>query len=507
MGDSASDSGSSRTIKEEDIGIDIRPLPSKDGILIKVQPQQEPKTSNRAPIDLVLAVSVSKSMQTEAPAPVDEKQVAERFGLTVLDLVKHACLTILKTLEEGDRLAIVIVAGTAQVLQPLTAQHKRAKGLSGIFLEGLRLLANMLGPTNMWDGVQKGLELLQTGQDETYRVPALMLLTDGMDDYMPQEGWLPKLKSMGPPLAPIHTFGFGYNVKSGPLKSISEFSGGRYTYIPDSDMIATVLIHSMANIQSTTATEARLTIKGNHLKLLSPFGSAVRLDETSQSSSDPNNSSVYRIDIPLGSIQFGQSRDIYLAYERPPPEDCIIEAELTFRNLSGNYRQVGIKHRAVDFADLSPAEVAYHISRAQICRFLSSLFPIRASTGDLFHGLHSAEHTFPLLKADIDARLFPDDPDCASLMADLESAPPHGQISLALRHEHQFRWGGHYLLSLLDAHANQVCNSYKDAGPQRYGRNSPFFKRCRDALEAAFDDVEAPRPSIDVHETFAPPAP
>ncbi|TLS21380.1 uncharacterized protein PpBr36_10164 [Pyricularia pennisetigena] len=513
MDDSFSDSWTSRTVDEKDVELDIRPLASKDGLLIKIQPQLEPTTKDRTPVDIVLVIDVSNRMQTEAPAPADENQVAERFGFTVLDLVKHACVTIVETLRESDRLGIVIFAGTAQVLQPLTVQDTSdtgpsAKRLSVTFLRGLRILSNMSGSTNMWDGVCKGLELFQTGQDGTYRVPALMLVTNCKPDYVEQQGWVPKLKSMRPLPAPIHTFGFGYDVRSDLLKSISELSGGHYAFMPDPSMIGTVLIHAMANIQSTAATEACLTIKGDHLKLASPFLSTALLRETPSSTPDPNKSTIYSINISLGSIQFGQSRDIYLAYERHPPEDCIIEAKLTFCDLSGTHRQVDTKRRAGSLVNLPPAEVAYHVSRAQICQFISSLFPIDTFTGQIRHQLDLARSTLPLLKRDMAARLFADDADCASLVADLEGAPPRGQISLALGSPgNQMRWGGHYLLGLLDAHASQVCSSHKDQGPLRYGRDSPVFRRCRDALDAAFDYVDATEPSIDVDAVLPPVAP
>lgn len=41
--------------------------------------------------------------------------------------------------------------------------------------------------------------------------------------------------------ASIHTFGFGYNLRSGLLKSIAEFGGGNYSFIPDAGMIVSIL--------------------------------------------------------------------------------------------------------------------------------------------------------------------------------------------------------------------------------------------------------------------------
>jgi hypothetical protein len=35
----------------------------------------------------------------------------------------------------------------------------------------------------------------------------------------------------------IHTFGFGYSIESGLLKSIAEVGGGNYAFIPDTSML------------------------------------------------------------------------------------------------------------------------------------------------------------------------------------------------------------------------------------------------------------------------------
>uniref|UniRef100_L7J6B6 VWFA domain-containing protein n=1 Tax=Pyricularia oryzae (strain P131) TaxID=1143193 RepID=L7J6B6_PYRO1 len=501
---------------ENDLRVHVYPLASKDGILIKVKPPRVPKTNEPTPTDLVLVIDVSPSMQTEMVVPTeDENQVRERFGFTVLDLVGHACLTILETLTERDRLGIVMFKGRATVLQGLTLQDPQAKERSAKYLGDLRRLSekwhcNMLGERDVMDGLQVGLQLFNEVRDHSlpYRVPAVMLVTDSHLDSTEYTKPVASLKETNPEKAQIHTFGFGYNSEAGVFKAFSEISGGRYTFIPDSSMIGTAFVHAMANIRNTAAFRVCLNIKGEDLKLVSPFVATLREEETTSSIPEPDTRNIYRIQLTLGSIHFGQSRDVYLAYERPPPEDCVIQAELVAFDAEGYFQTVE-DCRADDYSHLSPAEVAYHVSRAQLCRFLSSLFPLDTSfdgLGGFLPRLEMADGRLAELKRTIPARRFPDDDDCASLMTDLEGAPPRGQISLALsRRDYRDRWGGHYLLGLLDAHTGQVSTSHKDEGPLRYGRDSPILKRCRDALNAAFDHIEPPRPSIDVICTPAPP--
>lgn len=97
--------------------LQVHPVPSftgdgLDGILVKVQPPRAPELKagrKHMPCDIVLSIDVSASMDAAAPVPAgpDDDQPPENTGLTVLDLVKHAALTIVETLDPGDRLGIV----------------------------------------------------------------------------------------------------------------------------------------------------------------------------------------------------------------------------------------------------------------------------------------------------------------------------------------------------------------------------------------------------------------
>jgi len=122
-------------------------------------------------------------------------------------------------------------------------------------IEALKL-ENM---TNLWAGIQQGLKLFNP-DPLAGNVASLMVLTDGVPNHMhvtlisytllrlltstrcPSRGYVPKLRSMGQLPATIHTFGFGYNLRSDLLKSIAEVGGGNYSFIPDAGMIVG-LIH------------------------------------------------------------------------------------------------------------------------------------------------------------------------------------------------------------------------------------------------------------------------
>lgn len=487
------------TTPEGGATVKIQPLPDKDGVILTVQPPKVPQNEklSHVPCDIALVIDVSGSMGADAPAPGED----EKTGLSVLDLVKHACRTIMSTMTKEDRLAIVTFSNGSNVLQPLTEMTDANKEAAREKIEAMRLESC----TNLWHGLRDGIKLFNN-EANTGRVPAVMVLTDGVPNHMcPQQGYVPALRAMGDMAPSIHTFGFGYTLKSGLLKSIAEFGGGNYSFIPDAGMIGTVFVHAVANLQSTYASCATLRLTyPDIVTIQQTMGIAVGQEEPVQA---PGGN--FELNIPLGSLQYGQSRDIYLKWKSRSTDN---DVEPSYLNVALQYRKMTevqhVSHTSRDLMDLSfttlsDAEIAFHVSRSRICAFLADLFPIdplgehRLSPKlQSATGLAEKQQQLRDLTASLPAAHFPDDASCASLMQDLVGPEPLGQVSLALsRDKYLNRWGQHYLPSLHGAHARQACNSFKDPGPLQYGTGSPLFTRCRDALSSAFDDLPAPEPS------------
>jgi Mg-chelatase subunit ChlD len=162
----------------DDAIVTLHPTAAQDGLLVKIETPKEPKISRLAhvPCDIVLVIDVSGSMGCNAPVPGD---TAENYGLSVLDLVKHAARTILETMDHGDRLGIVTFASKAKVVQKLLPMTKRNKALTENNIESMQ----PIDATNLWHGILEGLRLF-SGEVNTGRVPAVFVLTDGMPNHM-----------------------------------------------------------------------------------------------------------------------------------------------------------------------------------------------------------------------------------------------------------------------------------------------------------------------------------
>jgi hypothetical protein len=371
-----------------------------------------------------------------------------------------------------------------QVLLGLVPMDEKNKATAKRKISGMQPQAL----TNLWHGIITGMKLFNEGNSKATSVPAIYILTDGAPNHLcPAQGYVTKLRSMKIP-ASIHTFGFGYSLRSGLLKSIAEIGGGGYAFIPDAGMIGTVFVHAVANLQSTFGVEATLTLK-SQVPLVETMGTTVKQKDAERV--DTLDGPVYRLTVSLGKIQYGQSRDIFLRFSKPSmPEESSVSALLQFSSVTGGSQSVGT---TLDLNGLPepPQDVIYHQARAHICSFLSSLFPIQPD------GEHVYENTVTLavreklneLKSEFAAAGMEE--SLAPLLGDL-----NGQISIALSRDDYFRkWGCHYLSSLLSSHESQSCNSFKDPGPLEYGKNSPLFIKCRDELDNAFDNLPPPEPS------------
>ena len=485
---------------KHDVDLEIHPLSSDEGVLISVKPPKTPAEKiPHVPVDIVLVIDVSGSMHWSAPLPdTQDHEEKESAGLSVLDLTKHAARTILAPLNENDRLALVTFSADARIVQELTFMNKKGKNDISAKIESLV----HEGSTNLWSGIKTGLSVFENASINN-NVQGMFVLTDGMPNHMcPPQGYVTKLKPMlasmaasRPQVPSIHTFGFGYDMRSDLMQSIAEVGNGNYAFIPDAGMIGTIFVHAMANLCSTFCTDAELEIQtSNSVMLQCPTVFNIERPDLNT------------LILSLGSLQYGQSRDVVITSKKAGKRPIIVRATLEYKNrMSDQSTKISATLNKVS-ARLPQAVSDYHVFRSQLCAFLAAFFPIQAN------GEHSAlsddknsfnfEHARSqmdslVMRIEASARL--DDVNIQSILSELAGDEPAGQIAKAVSTKGKVnfyqRWGRHYLPSLLHAHARQVCNSFKDPGPLRYGVDSPLFVKCRDEMDTAFENLPPPKPT------------
>eukprot|EP00913_Durusdinium_trenchii_P016720 g15717.t1 len=332
--------------------------------------------------------------------------------------------------------------------------------------------------TNLWDGLQTGLQILKSGQDAdgSGRMQHIMLFTDGMPNINPPRGILPMLKRLkdksegGKLPCTVSTFGFGYELDSALLSDLAVEGFGAYAFIPDAGFVGTVFVNAMSNLLATMAKDVTVTLKSSSkLTVLGGHQTAQKEVTTVQ----------------LGTLQFGQSKDIVVLAEG----DGQVEATVEYRTRSGP--------ASVPAAAGEPDPLRVELQRLRLRAVDSigqAMESLKLTAMERANGkplpLEDADRFIKAMVSEITSSPARDADAIKGLLEDLE-----GQVTEALSREDWYKkWGIHYLPSLMFAHLTQQCNNFKDAGVQSYGGD--LFQNIRDKADEIFLSLPPPQPTV-----------
>jgi Mg-chelatase subunit ChlD len=409
----------------------------------------------RLPISICLVIDTSGSMDASATDNTGEKS-----ELSVLEVVIHTAITVAESLNENDELCVVSYSNSATInvpIQKMDAENKK-KAITKI----KALTAS--GMTNIYDGLYKAISIFEK---DTTKNRIIYLLSDGDPNIEPPRGTVGQLKldystMENPPT--INTFGFGYSVKSEVLRDISNIAHGTYAFIPDGNLVGTVIINNLANTYCSYYTNAILNIE------LEP--------DTRLNFSAKYNSTVTDnvLTINLHTLKVGVDRNI------------IIESDKAFIGCTLHCREISTGNnlcvKGIDVAD-DQNFMKFQIFRTNTIALIETIMYLRESASrdaiaelatDIRDYLANNKHT-------VDGNIA----KIGDLLLDIE-----GEITKAVEHDAFRKWGIKYLPSLQNAHLMEECNNFKDASVQHYG--GQLFKDLQTRIEKIFIELPAPIP-------------
>jgi hypothetical protein len=504
-------------------------------VLLSLRP---PHGNGRVPTDIICVIDASYSMNDEAKVQ-NEQGVSETTGLTILDVTKHAVRTVFNVLEPNDRMAIVSFADDGRIDLNLTAMDTAGRDKAEKCVEALQCR----GGTNLWAGVEKGLEVAANmggGSSKSSmsgmlskvfsstseaspcnRLTHVLLLTDGVPTCNPPKGkntecqHLREWKETHGGVLPctLTTFGLGYNLYSSMLTELAEIGSGSYAFIPDSGLVGTVFVNAISNLLSTMAYSTELCLEavdgaefapepcvlGGHLATLTPER---------------------RLQVNVGTLQFGQSKDVVVRMRFGTKTTALPAKKMPFGRYKNKdesqspsaatavvnnnpYLNVSLTYKTRNSTG-APKDCTYCMtctertvgSEVEVqCHRLNAAYSISQALSMVLQDesdqsqLDRAKALISDLSTEIKGSATSDDERNQTLLEDLD-----GQVSEALSRPEYFRkWGKHYLPSLRLAHLHQQCNNFKDPGVQHYAGD--FFGEVRDAADDIFLKLPPPKPS------------
>jgi len=424
--------------------------------------------AQRVPVDVCCVIDISSSMAIDATFqdPDDETKTLTD-GLTILDIVKHAIKTSIFTLTDQDRLAIVAFSGNASIVFPLTSMNEQGKKLAVVALEKLE----PDGQTNIWAGLEAGLNALRiaNGFNTGSAVPRkknVFLLTDGQPNVTPPNGEELMLKQYLETYADlkcqIHTFGFGYTLKSDLLLNLATFGNGTNSFLPDAKTVGTCFVNSVANACSTFSQNCFV-----HLVLK---GGASFCDVQTIGGLIPYQQTSWGKVVQLGPLQYGQTRDITVQMNIPATNEALHDKRI---KLDSDYLEVTVEYES-GTAGAPTNKVTTVGSNRNATTDSVIAFVRNHVVTDTFEVINKCSHNKGaegvwLMKALVGQvtgyKAVNNDVRLAGLFEDVS-----GRMSKAISTVERFnRWGQHYLRSIVRAHQLQMCTNYLDTGLQHYG--------------------------------------
>ena len=435
-------------------------------LLVSINP---PNGVNRDPAEICIIIDTSGSMGTNVSIK-DDNGSSETYNIDILDLVKHATKTIINVMEPYDYLSVVAYSSSADVILDKCQMTIQGKEKAISLIDSL----SPNGQTNLWDGLHKGLECISDVENKN---TTIFLLTDGQPNIIPPRGHIPMLsryidehKSMR---CNINTFAFGYSADSSLMVDIAKEGNGSFNFIPDSGFVGTIFVHSLANF---------LTTKFNSVKLQIELDGSI--DKSQIDIPFKMNRTSWGLDIDLGSVRYGQSKDIIIPVNLTPEQLSSINFSLSYRdaNKPELYQVECSSIQEVSDDILIKRNYFRQKLVSLIYEILPSLSKSVLREDTLATASSKVQSLIEILSSESDEYI-------VNLKTDLE-----GQVLEALDSIIAFnKWGKDYLPSLLQAHELQQCNNFKDPGVQSYG--GQLFNTIRDKADSVFCDLPPPQPA------------
>ncbi|XP_020259660.1 uncharacterized protein LOC109836201 [Asparagus officinalis] len=212
-------------------------------------------TSSRAPVDLITVLDISGSMAG-----------------TKLALLKRAMGFVIQNLGPSDRLSVIAFSSTARRLFHLRRMSEAGRQQA---LQAVNSLVAS-GGTNIAEGLRKGARVIEERKVKN-PVCSIILLSDGQDTYTVSSsnggahGSTPDYSSLVPPSIqsgsstghhiPVHSFGFGADHDSVSMHSISESSGGTFSFIEAEGVIQDAFAQCIGGLLSVVVQELEVNVE------------------------------------------------------------------------------------------------------------------------------------------------------------------------------------------------------------------------------------------------------
>ncbi|MBA0631460.1 hypothetical protein Godav_000333 [Gossypium davidsonii] len=404
----------------------------------------------RAPVDLVTVLDISGSMAG-----------------TKLALLKRAMGFVIQNLGSNDRLSVIAFSSTARRLFPLRRMSDvgRQQALHAVN----SLVAN--GGTNIAEGLKKGAKVMEDRREKN-PVASIILFSDGQDTYtvtgaganksQPKYQLLVPLSMHGSDNTgfqiPVHAFGFGADHDASSMHSISEISGGTFSFIETEAVLQDAFAQCIGGLLSVVVQELQVGVECMNPSLC--LGLLKAGSYPSRVAADGKTGV-----IEVGDLYADEERDFLVSVKVPAESSecetsllkvkCVYRDPLTKEMTTLESDDVRIRRPEVAGQEVVSIEVDRQRNRFQAAEAMAEA-RMTAELGDLPGAVSILENCRRVLSETVSAKSH--DRLCIVLDAELKEM----QERMASRHVYEAS-GRAYILSGLSSHSWQRATARGDS--------------------------------------------
>lgn len=302
---------------------------------------QEVKSSERAPVNLVLVIDRSGSMS----------EVGK------LEYAKEAAKRIISGLGRKDRIGIVAYSTEVELLYPIQFLKEKQSATS---------VVDSLYPTdstNLSGGLSAGIDQLKSLKRDGY-INRVVLLSDGLANVgITDIGQLSRVASQAAENS-IHitTMGLGLNYDENLMMNLAEYGAGNYYFIESPTQLTKIYEKEFGQILATVGKDSVMYLSlASGVQLKEVYGYTHTLKDG-------------RVQINLGDIFSGQERNILIKLNAPTDKlgkKQLVNASFEFTDILKNNEAVRMQRELAYEVTEHKGKVAASENKEVITRGIS----------------------------------------------------------------------------------------------------------------------------------------
>ncbi|KAJ0908347.1 putative VWA-Hint protein, Vwaint [Helianthus annuus] len=378
---------------------------------------------------------------------------------------------VIQNLGPADRLAVIAFSSTARRLFPLRKMSDTGKQ------QALQAVNSLIasGGTNIAEGLRKGAKVMEDRR-ENNPVGSIILLSDGQDTYtvnrssnsggrknpLNYELLVPQSIHCGNGnlgnKIPVHAFGFGADHDASSMHSISEISGGTFSFIETESVIQDAFAQCIGGLLSVVVKDARVIVESVNPDVV--IGSLKAGSYKSHVMSGGKSGCV-----DVGDLYADEERDFLVSVNVPKEltfnETCLLQVRCCYTDLltkeTVNLKSVNVTIKRPEslVQELVSVEVDRQKNRLQAAEAMVQA-RTAAEEGDLAQAIRTLENCRRVLSETISAKS--GDRLCVALDAELKEM----QERMTSRKMYE-ESGRAYILSGLSSHSWQRATARGDS--------------------------------------------